>query len=143
MAKESENSQQSKRGKSSANTRTLVCIPRVVAPNYSSLISLHGEIKFNFTTQTRRIPRTPVDLSRTLNVYAMPIPLVAEILDGGLFKIPYALTVLKTLPCLALTYLLKTYFGGASNRSERVMHSKVIMMTVHSTQHQVFRHSIF
>jgi hypothetical protein len=74
-----------------------------------------------------------VDLSRTLNVYAMPIPLVAEILDGGISKIPYALTVLKTLPWLALIYLLKTYFGGASNRSERVMHSKVVMMTVCST----------
>ena len=74
-----------------------------------------------------------VYLSRTLNVYAMPIPLVAEILDEGLSNIPYASTVLKTLPWLALIYLLKTYFGGASNRSERVMHSKVIMMTVYSS----------
>ena len=68
-----------------------------------------------------------------LKVYAMPIPLVAEILDGGLSKIPYAWTVLKTVLWLALIYLLKTYFGGASNRSERVMHSKVIMMTVRSS----------
>lgn len=60
----------------------------------------------------------------------MPIPLVAEILDGGLAKIPYAYTILKTVPWLALIYFLKVYFGGATNRSERVMHSKVIMMTV-------------
>ena len=60
----------------------------------------------------------------------MPIPLVAEVLDGGLAKIPYAYTILKTIPWIVLIYLLKLYFGGTSNRSERVLHSKVIMMTV-------------
>lgn len=60
----------------------------------------------------------------------MPVPIIAEIFDSGLDKIPYAYTILKTIPWLAAIYLLKLYFGGATNRSERVLHSKVIMITV-------------
>jgi hypothetical protein len=66
---------------------------------------------------------------------AMPIPLVAEVFVEGLNKIPYAYTLLKALPWFLVIYGLKAYFGGKSNRSERVMHSKVVMITVspHST----------
>lgn len=60
----------------------------------------------------------------------MPIPLIAEGLFGGLSNIPYAYTVLKALPWLALLYFLKVYFGGARNTSERLMHSKIVMITV-------------
>ena len=60
----------------------------------------------------------------------MVIPLVAQGLSEGISAVPYAYTVLKTIPWVALVVLLKIYFGGAKNRSERVMHGKVIMVTV-------------
>lgn len=60
----------------------------------------------------------------------MPIPIVAQIFDEGLSKIPYAYTVLKTLPWVGGIYGLKQYFGGASSSAERNMHSKVVIMTV-------------
>jgi hypothetical protein len=37
---------------------------------------------------------------------------------------------LRIIPIIGVIYGLKRYFGGASNRSERVMHSKVVMITV-------------
>jgi Leu/Phe-tRNA-protein transferase len=60
----------------------------------------------------------------------MPIPLVAEVFQEGLSKIPNAYTVLKTLPWVGGVYGLKRYFAGASNFAERNMHSKVVIITV-------------
>jgi hypothetical protein len=60
----------------------------------------------------------------------MPVPLLAEGLGRGISGIPYAWTVIKSLPWLAVIYLLKLYFGGAKCRSERVMHGKVVLVTV-------------
>jgi len=60
----------------------------------------------------------------------MPIPLVAEAFQEGLNKIPYAYTIIKTLPWFGGIYGLKSYFAGAVNKGERNMHSKIVMMTV-------------
>jgi len=60
----------------------------------------------------------------------MPVPLLAEVSGSGLSHIPYAWTVLKIVPWIGLVYLLKLYFGGAQNKAERVMHGKVVMVTV-------------
>ena len=60
----------------------------------------------------------------------MPLPIIAEGLTKGISSIPYAVPILKNLPWVILLYLLKTYFGGAVNRSERFLHSKIIMITV-------------
>ena len=60
----------------------------------------------------------------------MVVPLIAQGFWGGLSTIPYAYTVLKTIPWIALVILLKVYFEGSKNRSERVMHGKVVMVTV-------------
>lgn len=60
----------------------------------------------------------------------MPIPLLADIAFKGVSSVPFALPVLKTLPWLVAVWLLKLYFGGANNKSERLMHSKVILVTV-------------
>jgi len=60
----------------------------------------------------------------------MVVPLIVQGFWGGLSTIPYAYTVLKTIPWIALVILLKAYFEGAKNRSERVMHGKVVMVTV-------------
>lgn len=59
----------------------------------------------------------------------MPLHIAAQGLFSGVSSIPYAWTVLKIAPWLVLLYVLKRYFNGATNTSERTMHSKVIMMT--------------
>ncbi|PGH05608.1 hypothetical protein AJ79_06775 [Helicocarpus griseus UAMH5409] len=59
----------------------------------------------------------------------MPLPLLSHTLYKGVSSVPYAVEALKTAPWIALVLLLKRYFGGARNKSERLMHSKVVMMT--------------
>ncbi len=60
----------------------------------------------------------------------MPVPLLAEGFGRGLSGIPYAWTIIKSIPLLLVIFLLKLYFGGAKCRSERLMHGKVVMVTV-------------
>jgi hypothetical protein len=60
----------------------------------------------------------------------MPVNILAQAFAEGLSSIPLGWTVVKIVPVLALLYLLKWYFNGAVNGSERNMHSKVIMVTV-------------
>lgn len=60
----------------------------------------------------------------------MPINILAQILAEGLDSIPFGWTVAKIAPVCVVLYLLKWYFNGASNLSERKMHSKVVMVTV-------------
>ena len=60
----------------------------------------------------------------------MPIPFIGYLYREGLSSIPYLLPLLKLTPWLGLIALLKFYFSGSKNTSERVMHSKVIMITV-------------
>lgn len=62
--------------------------------------------------------------------FTMPVPLLAEVSDRGISGIPYVWDLIKLLPWLAVLYLLKVYFGGAKCRAERVMHGKVVMITV-------------
>ncbi|KAI4188924.1 MAG: hypothetical protein L6R41_001810 [Letrouitia leprolyta] len=59
----------------------------------------------------------------------MPIPILTEVANNGLSSIPYVAPTLKVLPWLALVYALKWYFGGATTSSERLMKSKVVMVT--------------
>lgn len=60
----------------------------------------------------------------------MPVPLVAQYFNEGLSSVPYTYTALKLALAGAVLWVLKTFFGGARNTSERNMHSKVVMMTV-------------
>jgi hypothetical protein len=60
----------------------------------------------------------------------MPIPLISKVASEGIDSVPWLWTIIKILPWLAVLYALKKYFGGISNRSERLMHSKVVMITV-------------
>ena len=64
----------------------------------------------------------------------MPIPLFADVVFKGVDAVPFAVPILKALPWVVLTWVLKWYFGGASNTSERLMHSKVVMITVSHTK---------
>ncbi|KAF2461104.1 hypothetical protein BDY21DRAFT_369174 [Lineolata rhizophorae] len=63
----------------------------------------------------------------------MPVYIIKHALSEGVESIPYLVTALNTalitVPWIALLALLKWYFGGARNNSERLMHGKVIMMT--------------
>ena len=60
----------------------------------------------------------------------MPVNILAQALDQGIDSIPYGWTILKAAVVIAMVYALKWYFNGASNGSERNMHSKVVMVTV-------------
>ncbi|KAF5855086.1 hypothetical protein ETB97_010109 [Aspergillus alliaceus] len=59
----------------------------------------------------------------------MPIPLLAQGYQEGISSIPYAWATLKVVPWVLLVGALKYYFGGARNQSERLLHSKVVMVT--------------
>ncbi|RVX74118.1 hypothetical protein B0A52_01950 [Exophiala mesophila] len=59
----------------------------------------------------------------------MPIPLLAEGFGRGITNIPHIWTAAQVVVGIALIYLLKSYFGGASCQAERVMHGRVIMVT--------------
>lgn len=60
----------------------------------------------------------------------MPVNILATAFDSGLESIPYGWAVLKFASVCAVLYVLKWYFNGATNGSERNMHSKVVMVTV-------------
>lgn len=60
----------------------------------------------------------------------MPVNIVAQIFTEGLSSVPFGWGIVKAAPVLAVLYLLKWFFGGATNGSERNMHSKVVMVTV-------------
>ncbi|CRG90619.1 putative oxidoreductase C19A8,06 [Talaromyces islandicus] len=59
----------------------------------------------------------------------MPIPIISHGVAEGISAIPHAFTVLKVAAVVTVVALLKYFFGGARNRSERLMHSKVVMVT--------------
>ena len=60
----------------------------------------------------------------------MPVYIATTVLFDGINSVPFVWPLLKTLPFLGLLYLLKLYFSGASNGSERNMHGKVVIVTV-------------
>ncbi|KAF1994594.1 NAD(P)-binding protein [Amniculicola lignicola CBS 123094] len=59
----------------------------------------------------------------------MPIHIAAKAFFEGLASVPGGWAVFKIVSSLGLIYLLKWYFNGAVNTSERNMHSKVVIMT--------------
>ncbi|KAJ5563311.1 Short-chain dehydrogenase/reductase SDR [Penicillium sp. DV-2018c] len=59
----------------------------------------------------------------------MPIPIIATGLREGISSIPYAWEILRIAPWVLALAALKYYFEGARNGSERMMRSKVIMVT--------------
>lgn len=60
----------------------------------------------------------------------MPIPIIIQAVQLGVSSIPYAWQILKVAPWIILLAALKYYFGGARNTSERLMHSRRVMVTV-------------
>ncbi|KAI9780264.1 MAG: hypothetical protein M1839_006824 [Geoglossum umbratile] len=59
----------------------------------------------------------------------MPVYLLLEGFSHGLSAIPYGSAILKLTACISVVYILKRFFGGATYTAERLMHSKVVMIT--------------
>ncbi|KJX97841.1 short chain dehydrogenase/reductase family Oxidoreductase like protein [Zymoseptoria brevis] len=59
----------------------------------------------------------------------MPVYIALQAIFEGIGSIPYIWPILKTVPWIALLWVLKTFFSGATNLSERNMHGKVILVT--------------
>ncbi|KAH0548117.1 hypothetical protein GP486_008153 [Trichoglossum hirsutum] len=59
----------------------------------------------------------------------MAIYILFEGFSHGLSAIPYGLTMLKLSMSVLALYLLKRFFGGATYTSDRLMHSKAVMIT--------------
>ncbi|KAF2667607.1 oxidoreductase-like protein [Microthyrium microscopicum] len=59
----------------------------------------------------------------------MPIPLLEAVATVGVGGIPYLPLLLKIGVVFGLLYLIKNYTAGATNPSERVLHSKVAIVT--------------
>ncbi|KAL8701630.1 MAG: hypothetical protein Q9224_000407 [Gallowayella concinna] len=59
----------------------------------------------------------------------MPIAILAEAADKGFLALPFVVPTLQVLPWLLLIWVSKRYFGGVSNASERLMKSKVVIIT--------------
>ena len=72
----------------------------------------------------------PNPRSLGLETFKMPIPMLATVFDKGIDGVPSLVPVIKVMLWLGLLYVAKWYFGGASNVSERLMKSKVVMVTV-------------
>lgn len=60
----------------------------------------------------------------------MPVYIFTKGFNEGLDAIPFGWSAVKIIPAVVLIYLLKVFFNGASTKSERNMHSKVVMVTV-------------
>lgn len=60
----------------------------------------------------------------------MAIYIATQALFDGIESIPWLWPLLKTAPWLFVFWLLKTFFQGARNTSERHMHGKVVLVTV-------------
>lgn len=60
----------------------------------------------------------------------MPIGILHQGFTEGLDSIPYGWSIVKVASVVGVLYLLKWFFNGAVNTSERNMHSKVVMVTV-------------
>ncbi len=60
----------------------------------------------------------------------MPLPILIEASKRALSGGSSTIRALKAAGWLAAAYALKVYFGGARNKAERLMRSKVVMITV-------------
>lgn len=59
----------------------------------------------------------------------MPLPLLSNLYRDGFDSVPYIALILKIITTITAIYYLKIYFSGATNKSERVLHGKVAIIT--------------
>ena len=60
---------------------------------------------------------------------SMAVYIIKTALIDGVGSVPYLWELIKIIPIFLLLWLLKQFFSGASNTSERNMHGKVIVVT--------------
>lgn len=60
----------------------------------------------------------------------MPVEITKKVLLDGFDTVPYSALAVKLLPVALVLYVLKYYFSGSVNGSERTMHGKVVIITV-------------
>lgn len=77
---------------------------------------------------TRCTPETTLVPSRGLS--AMPIPILGHALFKGVSETALLPTILKFFAAFAISWVIKRFFQGAANLSERNMHGKVVIVTV-------------
>lgn len=60
----------------------------------------------------------------------MPISFAKKALLDGFDTVPFSTLLIKLVPVALVLYVLKYYFSGSVNGSERNMHGKVVIITV-------------
>lgn len=66
---------------------------------------------------------------RAPNSVTMPIPFMVEVFYNGVDSVPWAAKALQIAPYAVLLFALRWYFSGSHNSSERIMNSRVVMVT--------------
>ncbi|KAH6676367.1 hypothetical protein B0J14DRAFT_651789 [Halenospora varia] len=59
----------------------------------------------------------------------MPLPFIADVIWKGVPGLPSAWNTLKGILAIAILAVIKWYFAGTANTSERKMHGKVVILT--------------
>lgn len=60
----------------------------------------------------------------------MAIYIIRTAFNDGIGSVPFLWPIVKALPWLFLLWAIKFFFSGVSNKSERNMHGKVVLVTV-------------
>lgn len=84
------------------------------------------------TVSTSILLYTSVSLLQSLwqaYTFTMPVPIIAQLFAEGLDSLPFVWPVIKAVLCFGLVYVVKRFFEGARNLSERNMHGKVVIVT--------------
>lgn len=60
----------------------------------------------------------------------MAVYILRTAFNDGIASVPFLWPLIKALPWLFLLWAAKFFFSGVTNKSERTMHGKVVLVTV-------------
>jgi hypothetical protein len=66
----------------------------------------------------------------------MAIYIIRTAFNDGVGSVPFLWPILKSLPWLILLWAVKFFFSGVSNKSDRNMHGRVVLVTVRTADMQ-------
>jgi hypothetical protein len=66
----------------------------------------------------------------------MAIYIIRTAFNDGVGSVPFLWPILKALPWLILLWAVKFFFSGVSNKSDRNMHGRVVLVTVRTVEMQ-------
>lgn len=72
----------------------------------------------------------------------MAIYIIRTAFNEGVGSVPYLWQIIKAVPWLLLLWAVKFFFSGVTNKSERTMHGKVVMVTVRGRYMQKMGHKL-